>query len=143
MVQVLHVIKVAAISDDGLGVTNALSFVQDSEATGAALWHAVSEGAGTIAHVAPAGDCALDVGPTVDTYQILRIEKLVFRKQLVLDRREATIPRPIVPQCCHSYLAIVVHDYDLHKKSLSNRITLLSILCRKQLRCQVIYVITY
>ena len=71
---VLHVIKAAAIADDGLTVTNALSFVQDSEATLATKWYCVSEGAGTIAHVATAGDCALAVGPTVDTYQVLRIE---------------------------------------------------------------------
>tara|TARA_R110000744_G_scaffold63234_8_gene130104 strand:+ start:471 stop:1466 length:996 start_codon:yes stop_codon:yes gene_type:complete len=71
---VLHVIKTAAIADDGLAVTNAISFVQDAEATGATLWHGVSENAGTIAHVAVAGDCALDVGPTANTYQVLKIE---------------------------------------------------------------------
>lgn len=71
---VLHVIKVADIADDGLTVSNALSFCQDAEATNATLWHATSENAGTIAHVAAAGECVLDVGPTPNVYQTLRIE---------------------------------------------------------------------
>lgn len=71
---VLHVIKVAAIADDGLTVTDAVSFTQDSEATGATKWHGVSENAGTIAHSAAAGDCILASGPTADTYQTLRLE---------------------------------------------------------------------
>lgn len=71
---VLHVIKAAAISDDGLAVTNAVSFTQDSEATGATKWHGVSENAGTIAYVATAASCILASGPTADTYQTLRLE---------------------------------------------------------------------
>ncbi len=71
---VLHVIKTEAIADDGLAVTNAISFVQDSEATTPLKWYGVSENAGTIAHVAVAVECIMDTGPTVDAYQVLRIE---------------------------------------------------------------------
>jgi hypothetical protein len=71
---VLHHILVADIVDDGLSVTDAVSFTQDSEATGATKWHGVSENGGTIAHVAAAGECILASGPTADTYQILRLE---------------------------------------------------------------------
>jgi len=70
---VLHVVKAAAIADDGLAVTNALSFVQDSEATSPTKWYAVSENGGTIAHVAVAQECVLDVGPVADTYVVLKI----------------------------------------------------------------------
>jgi len=71
---VLHHILVADIVDDGLGVTDAVSFTQDSEATGATKWHGVSENGGTIAHVAAAAGCILASGPTANTYQILRLE---------------------------------------------------------------------
>ena len=70
---VLHTVKVATIADDGLTVANALSFCQDAEATNATLWYATSENGGTIAHITTAGDCVLSVGPTVDTYQVLKI----------------------------------------------------------------------
>jgi len=71
---VLHTVKGEAIADDGLTVSNALSFAQDSEATDVTAWYATSENAGTIAHVAAAADCKLVDDPTPDTYQILRIE---------------------------------------------------------------------
>jgi len=71
---VLHTVKAAVIADDGLTVANALSFCQDSEATLATLWHCTSENAGTIAYATAAGSCSSGVGPTANTYQVLRIE---------------------------------------------------------------------
>lgn len=71
---VLHTVKAEVIADDGLTVSNALSFAQDSEATAPTKWYATSENAGTIAHAAAAADCLLSVGPTANTYQVLRIE---------------------------------------------------------------------
>jgi len=71
---VLHTVKAEVIADDGLTVSNALSFCQDSEATDVDAWYCTSENAGTIAHAAAAADCKTNTGPTVDTYQVLRIE---------------------------------------------------------------------
>ena len=70
---VLHTVKSEVIADDGLTVSNALSFAQDSEATNVTNWYATSENAGTIAHAAAAADCLLAAAPTVDTYQVLKI----------------------------------------------------------------------
>ena len=71
---VLHTVKTATIADDGLTVSDCLTFTQDTEAANTALWYATSENAGTIAHITTAGDCVLDLGPIVDTYELLRIE---------------------------------------------------------------------
>lgn len=71
---VLHVIKSEAIADDGLTVSNALSFIQDAEATDVDALYCVSENAGTIAHVAVAADCKTASNLVPDTYITLRIE---------------------------------------------------------------------
>ncbi len=70
---VLHTVKLEVIADDGLTVSNALSFAQDAEATAPTKWYATSENAGTIAYAAAAAGCLLNVGPTADTYQVLKI----------------------------------------------------------------------
>lgn|SRR3990167_124056 len=71
---VLHTVKLDVIADDGLTVSNALSFCQDTEATAPTKWYCTSENGGTIAHTAAASECALDVGPTAAVYSVLRIE---------------------------------------------------------------------
>ena len=71
---VLHTVKLDVIADDGLTVSNALSFCQDTEATAPTKWYCTSENAGTIAYAATAASCLLAVGPTANTYQVLRIE---------------------------------------------------------------------
>jgi hypothetical protein len=71
---VLHTVKAEAIADDGLTVSNAASFAQDSEATTPANWYCTSENAGTIAHAAAAVDCISGVAAVVNTYAVLRME---------------------------------------------------------------------
>jgi len=71
---VLHTVKSEAIADDGLTVSNAACFVQDSEATDVDGWYCTSENAGTIASVATAADVLSGVTAVVDTYTILRME---------------------------------------------------------------------
>jgi len=56
---------------DAAGITNAVSFVFDTDAT-AALWQACSTNAGTVGNAA-VEETLVDV-PVVDTYQVLRLE---------------------------------------------------------------------
>lgn len=71
---VLHTVKTATIADDGLTVTDALSFCQDSEATLATTWYCTSENGGTIAYTSAAASCSSGTLIVADTYQVLRIE---------------------------------------------------------------------
>ena len=61
-----------ALADGGLPVTNVAGFSFSSDATATTSWTITSEKAGTIGN--SGAEEALDVGPTADTYQILRIE---------------------------------------------------------------------
>ena len=65
----LYTISGTTISDGGLTLANAAGFVFDKDATASTVWHTVTENATSIASLTSAS-----AGPTVNTYQILRIE---------------------------------------------------------------------
>lgn len=67
-----HKVIAGTVSDQGLNVTNVAGWCFDSEATAATKWQYTSEKAGTIGNAGAEEADAL--GPTVDTYDVLRIE---------------------------------------------------------------------
>lgn len=68
----LHVVNSGTIADGGLTVDDVACFALDSDATAVAKWQICSENGGTI--YASAAEEALAIGPTADTYAVLRIE---------------------------------------------------------------------
>ena len=70
----MYTVIAGDIADGGMTFSNAAGFVYDTEATTTAEWHGVTENAGTIANVAASASAALGDGPTVNTYQVLRLE---------------------------------------------------------------------
>ncbi len=68
----LHTIIAGTVADGGLTVADTVEFVYSEEATAGTLWHAASENNGTIGN--SGAEQTLVVGPTIDEYQILRIE---------------------------------------------------------------------
>ena len=67
-----HTVDSGTVADGGLTVTNVAGFSFSSDATATTCWTITSEKAGAIGN--SEAEEALDVGPTADTYQILRIE---------------------------------------------------------------------
>ena len=68
----LHTIIAGTVADGGLTVTDTVEIVYSEEATAGTLWQAVTEKAGTIGN-SGAEETLVD-GPTIDTYDTLRIE---------------------------------------------------------------------
>mgnify|MGYP003143040840 CR=1 FL=1 len=68
----LHTITAGTVADGGLTVANTVEFVYSEEATAGTLWHAASENAGTIGN--SGAEETLTDGPTIDTYDVLRLE---------------------------------------------------------------------
>ncbi len=67
-----HTVKAGTIADGGLTVTDVAGWCFDSEATAPTKWQYTSEKAGTIGNAGAEEADAL--GPTADTYDVLRIE---------------------------------------------------------------------
>lgn len=67
----LHTIDSGVVADGGLTVTNTVEFGFSSDATATDKWQICSENAGTIGN--SAAEEALAIGPTADTYAILKI----------------------------------------------------------------------
>ena len=68
----LHTIDSGVVADGGLTVTNTVEFGFSSDATATDKWQLCSENAGTIGNAG--AEEALAIGPTADTYAVLRIE---------------------------------------------------------------------